>query len=149
MRHTTSLFVNDIETTLGYDKKVKDMQANGLVGKDFEGVVNNKKVKLYLPQDVREQYKAVTIAESFLLIRAETDTDKVLELKFKIWDIAKKNSLIDGKDGFTFNDNEFDIDFIEQIITLYLGELLLPLYHRSSMKVKDLMTNNIKQYIKE
>lgn len=149
MRHSTSLFTNDLETVISYDKKVKDMQASGLVGKDWEGQINGKSVKLYLAPDVREQYKAVTLAESFCFIKAETESDKVIDLKFKLWDIAKRNSLIDGKEGSSYLDNSFEIDFIEQVIVVYLGELLLPLYHKSSTKVRDLMISNLKPYTNE
>jgi hypothetical protein len=147
MKYSASLFLTEKELVEAFTKKVKDKQELGEVGKDFEGNIDGKRVKLFLPDDVKAQYRAVIEAESFLHSPLVTSTDDTFKQRMKIWSLSKEHMLVDGKEGYKMDDDEFSVDFIEQVIVVYLGELLFPLYHRSCTKAKEALTNCLTKYI--
>jgi hypothetical protein len=160
LKFTTSLFVNEKETVLAYDKKLRDKQKDGKVCNEWSGVIDKKKVKLWLPQDTRQQYKLVLEAEAFMQIQYETSVDKVFALKMSLWEKAKEHMLVEKSlidkvkgaimgEGCQMTDNDFAVEFIEQVITVYVSELLLPLYHGSCTAVRATLINTLKPYISE
>ena len=149
MRATASLFVNDPSFTIPYNERIKEMQKMGVTPSEYLGELDGKKIKLWLPEDVREQYQAVFLAEAMLNTTFNTDIKHVLKVNMDLWELAKKHMLVDDEEGFKKDDNDFTVEFIEAIIALYMGELLLPLFHRSSMKATDALIKNLKPYIKE
>ena len=148
MRHLLGLFGLDAEVKGAFDTMVKERQASGSVGKDFETTLNGKKIKMWLPPDVREQYKALLYAETFMLRELVTsmDIEPLYKNRMDIFNIAVKHMLIDGNEHFDIN--TFDVDFIDTVIILYTTELLLPLYHRSSMKAETELKANLKPYMR-
>lgn len=149
MRHLLGLFGLDTGIKSSFDKMLKDKQDKGLVGKDFETKINGRKVKMYLPKDVREQYQALLHAEAFLLKDLVTSLDNapLYKNRMAIFDIAIKNMLVDGREDFDVN--EFEVDMVDTIIMLYVTELLLPLYQRSSTKVEEALRLSLKDYTVE
>lgn len=145
MKYLLGLFADKELETL-YQSKVKEIQDTGKVPNDTEFDYNGKTVKLYLPNDVREQYKLLLLAETFLIKETLYDDDKLFKLRFDLFDNAIKRMLVDGKKEF--NINEFDVDFIDTIIMVFVGDLLIPLYLRSSEKVSERFKANLKGYIK-
>ena len=137
--------IADKELETAYQRKIKEIQSTGKVPNDLEFNYNGKKIKLYLPNDVREQYKLLILAESFLIKESLFDDDKLLKLRFDIFEQATKRILVDGKDSF--NVNEFDVDIIDTIIMEFIGGLLFPLYLRNSNSVTDRFKANLKNYI--
>jgi hypothetical protein len=146
MRHLLGLFGLDEEVKDAFNKMVKERQADGTVGKDFETTINGKKVKMYLPKDVREQYKALLYAETFMLkdLVTNLDIEPLYKNRMDIFNIAIKHMLVDGSEQFDIN--SFDVDFIDTVVILYLTELLLPLYHRNSTKAEVELKANLKPY---
>ena len=160
MKFTTSLFVNEKETVLAYDKKLREQQKDGKVSNEWNGYIGKKKVKLWLPLDVRQQYRLILEAEAFMQIQFETSVDKVFALKMAIWEKAKEHMLCEKPlidkvkgvimgEGYQMSDNDFTVDFIEQVITVYVSELLLPLYHGSCTAVRATLIDTLKPYISE
>lgn len=128
------------------DALIKDKQSKAQVGKDWQGEIMGKKVKLYLPSDIREQYKALLYAETFSLAQLvlSLDNEKIYENRMNIFDIAVNNMLVEGSKDF--NVNAFDVDFIDSVIAIYVTELLLPLYHRSSTKAESELKRSLGKY---
>lgn len=147
MKHTASLFVKDSELTQAYTKKVEALQKEAIIGKDYNGTIDGKKVKFWLPLEVKRQYRAVLDAEGFLHTTITTNIDEAYNLRMKFWELIKEHSTIDDKSSEDYDDEMFTVDFIEQAITVYLSELLLPLYHRSCTKARELLTSSLSQYI--
>jgi len=148
MKHTAGLFFDE-KLKAAYSLKAKDMQEKGLVGQDFDGEIEGKKVHLFLDDNVWVQHEQVTLAEKFLQLNLFTTPEDVIILKKKLYAIAKTHSLIDGKEGKLADDTDLGFDFIEQFILCYLSEMLFPLYHRACTKAEDLLTKSLMPYIKE
>jgi hypothetical protein len=149
MKATSGLFITDKVLVDGYKKKIAELQASGAVGKDYEGTVEGKKVKLFLPDEVRSQYRAVLDAEAFIHSTFYTKTDDIFDLRMKLWTLARTHMLVDGKSGNEMTDDDFTVEFIEQVLMLYLEELILPLYHRSCTKVEETLRNRLNKYIEQ
>jgi hypothetical protein len=147
MKYTSSLFLTEKDLVEAYTKKVKDVQASGIVGNEYEGNIDGKLVKLWLPDGVKRQYKAVIEAESFLHSAINTSVDDAFSLRMKIWDLAKEHMLVDGNEACNMDDDSFTVDFIEQVIVVYLGEILFPLYHRSCTRAKEVLANSLTKYM--
>lgn len=148
MRHLMGLFGLDADVKQAFEAMTKDRQANGTVGQDFETMIDGKKIKMYLPKDVREQYKALLYAETFMLrdLIVSLDIEALYKNRMDIFSVATKHMLVDGSE--VFDVNSFNVDFIDTVIILYVTELLLPLYHRSSMKAETELKANLKPYTK-
>jgi hypothetical protein len=148
VRHLLGLFGLDPEVKASFEAMVKDRQDSGKVGKDFETEIDGKKIKIYLPPDVRDQYRALLLAETFLLkdLVTSLDIEPIYKNRMDIFNLAVRHLLIDGKDHKDFNVNTFDVDFIDTLIILYVTELLLPLYQRSSSKAEKELKANLKGY---
>jgi hypothetical protein len=149
MKYMASLFLTDKVLTEAMTKKVESMQKDGEAGKDFEGEVEGKRVKMWLPEGVREQYRAVMDAEAFLHTGFMTSVDDVFNLEMKLWKLVKDHMLIDGKEGCKKSDEDFSIDFIQESVVMYLSELLFPLYHRGCTRVKEALTSRLTSYISQ
>lgn len=147
MRHLLGLFGVNEDIKEAFNLKVKETQEKGWVGRDFETKINGKKIKMYLPADVREQYVGLLYAETFLLkdLVTSLDIEPLYKNRMDIFNMATKNMLVDGKDKFDIN--EFDVEMIDVIILLYVTELLLPLYQRSSTKAEEVLRQNLNLFI--
>jgi hypothetical protein len=149
MKYTATLFSKDSELAKAYKDKTKDMQTSDTVGKPYEGMINGKLVKMVLMDGVKAQYRALLEAEDLLNTNIFTKVDDAFSLRMRIWNYAKQNMLIDGKEGCKMLDDEFEIDFIEQAIILYCTELLFPLFHRSCTRVEEVLKLNLTKYMPE
>ena len=149
MKYTASLFSKNDDLAKAYKAKTKDMQTNDTVGQPYEGMINGKLVKMALMDGVKAQYKALLEAEDLLNTNIFTKVEDAFALRMKIWNYAKQNMLIDGKEGYKMLDDEFELDFIEQAIILYCTELLFPLFHRSCTKVEEVLKLNLTKYMTE
>lgn len=143
MRYLVGLFGVDEAFKSAYQEKISSLQESGKVNNDFETTLNGHTVKMYLPNDVREQYRLLLMAESFTMKDYLFDDNKIIELRFKLFDEACKRLLIDGDTTKKYNDIGLGVDVIDTLVGLYLTELLLPLYHWSSTKVKNALTASL------
>lgn len=141
MRYLVGLFGNK-DLAEEYKAKIKEIQDSGKVPNDIEFEYEGKNIKLYLPNDVREQYKLLLMAESFLIKDYLDDEMKILDLRMRLFDNAVKRILVDGHEGF--NLNQFDVGIIDAIIMAFM-DLLLPLYLRSSSKVEEKFKASLKK----
>jgi len=146
MRHLLGLFGLDAGIKTSFDKMLKDKQDKGFIGRDYEAKINGRKIKMYLPKDVREQYQALLHAEAFLLKELVTslDNEPLYKNRMALFNLACKNMLVDGREDFDIN--EFEVDMIDTIIMLYVSELLLPLYQRSSTRAEEALRTSLKDY---
>jgi hypothetical protein len=147
MKHTSSLFLTEKDLVEAYTKKIKDVQESGEVGKEFNGKIDGRQVRLWLPQSVKRQYQAVIKAESFLHSAINTSVDDAYNLRMYLWDLAKEHMFVDGKNGIEMDDDDFTVPFIEQTITVYLSEVLFPLYHGSCTRAKEALTVLLTKYM--
>lgn len=150
MRYLAELFVKTGgEFSAAYAAKIEEMQKSGDVGKDWSGKIMGKNVTLVLPLEIKKQYKMLLDAECFVNSTLYSNTDQVYELHMRMWEYAKSNMRYEDQDGYTMSDADFDIEFMEQVIFIYLSEVLFPLFHRSCTSVKTLLKQNLKDYINE
>lgn len=149
MRNLAELFIKKGgEFSEAYMKKVKELQLTESVGKDFNGIIEGKQVKLYLPDSVKMQYKALLEAENFINLNLYGSTEEVYDLHMRIWAYVKNHMRVDDEDGCKMDDASFTVDFIEQAIMLYLSELLFPLFHRSCTNARKTFKQSLTEYIK-
>jgi len=126
--------------------KVKEKQDRGFVEKDFESVINGKKIKMILPNDIREQLYISNVAPRWILEEAK-NMEESYENDLKYYEFIAKHMLIDGEEIKDINSLNFE-DLKAYGMTYYL-ELLLPLYQRSATKTQEAVKQILKGYLKK
>lgn len=136
----------DEKVQKAYKEKIKELQAGGSVPSSFESVLDGKEIKLNLPNDVRQQYKEVILAEEFVMQDVINESsEKIYDLRMTIFECARKNMLYDKKEVKDIRELPFEM--IDTVVMMYVMELLLPLYHRSSTIVSERVKTTLKTYI--
>lgn len=150
MRYLAELFVKKGgKFSEAYAKKIEAMQKSDDVGKDWTGLILDKQVTLVLPPEIKKQYIMLLDAECFINSSLYSSSDDVYALHMRIWDYAKENMRVGDQDGCKMDDSDFTVEFIEQVIVIYLSEVLFPLFHRSCTKAESLLKQNLKDYMSE
>lgn len=126
-------------------ERIKEKQDKKQVGGDVEVIIDEKNVKFYLPNDVREQLRITKIAMSFFSFK-DLDFNQQFELEKIYYEFIIKHMLIDGKEIKDIN--ELSFSNMQAYALIYLMELLLPLLSWSDTKAKDSIKLILKGHLK-
>ncbi len=150
MRYLAELFIRkEGKFSEAYMKRIKAKQDTDIVGETWSGLIMGKQVNFCLPDSVKMQYRALLEAESFINLSLLSSTDEVYNLHMRLWEYVKTHMRVNDKDGCKMDDSDFTVEFIEQAITLYLSEMLFPLYHRSCTSTEKALKQSLTSYMTE
>lgn len=128
-------------------RKIEDIQKREFVNKDFEIEIGGKKIKFSLPNDVRKQLLALTLAQKWLLDNGSGSLEDSHNTNIAYCELVVNNMLIDGQ---SVNDlNAVNVEDLKAYGLVYYMELLLPLSHRSAMKAEDSIRKILSGYLKQ
>lgn len=133
--------------------KIRDVQENGFVEKEFDGMLGDKKVKMILPNDVRKQLYLLKIGDQWmtdsgqLLMGGVSDLETAYNMSVNYLENITKNMLIDGEEVKDLN--QIPVEDLKAYGLVYYLELLLPLSHRSATKSEESVRQILKGYLKK
>lgn len=134
---------NSKEIQEAFKKKVEDSQKEGFVKKDIEFIDNNKRIKLWLPNDVRKQLYLLKLGLSYLN-SSDMEFEKAFEIEVKLIDEVIVCCLVDGNRVMV---NDLEASDIGLYVLTYLVELILPLSLTGQAKSNSRLKAMLKNYL--
>lgn len=137
-------FLDTQECWTAIRKKLDDLKTSTKIGEDFETIIDNKKVKFFLPSDVRKQFKMLTMAQEIYQLAVGNEVNKRIDLEIAFCEMVIAHTLVDDQER---DINTLTLPDIKTYSFMYFLEMLLPLFQRSSTRVDDAIKATLKKYL--
>jgi|WetSurMetagenome_2_1015567.scaffolds.fasta_scaffold364329_2 hypothetical protein len=117
------------------EQKVQRYKEQGYADKEFEKIINNKRIKIILPNSVFDQQKLLFMGLD-IMTEKELDFNNNFELTKKYLIEVCKNMWIDNKQ---INPESIELPELQAYGYMYWEELLYPLHLRGDILAREII----------